>query len=67
VAAVVLANGQIQTTLKGQALAGYIDAKSGRRLAFALMVNNVPIADVPDILNVFNDQGTIAANIWKLQ
>jgi D-alanyl-D-alanine carboxypeptidase/D-alanyl-D-alanine-endopeptidase (penicillin-binding protein 4) len=30
-------------------------------------VNNVPIADVPDILNVFNDQGTIAANIWKLQ
>jgi D-alanyl-D-alanine carboxypeptidase/D-alanyl-D-alanine-endopeptidase (penicillin-binding protein 4) len=62
-----LANGQIQTTLKGQALAGYIDAKSGRRLAFALMVNNVPIADVPDILNVFNDQGTIAANIWKLQ
>ncbi|MFM0516158.1 MULTISPECIES: D-alanyl-D-alanine carboxypeptidase/D-alanyl-D-alanine-endopeptidase [Caballeronia] len=62
-----LPNGQVQTTLKGQALAGYIDAKSGRRLAFALMVNNVPIANVPDILNVFNDQGTIAANIWKLQ
>ena len=62
-----LPNGQVQTTLKGQALAGYIDAKSGRRLAFALMVNNVPITDVPDILNVFNDQGTIAANIWKLQ
>ncbi|SPB15352.1 D-alanyl-D-alanine carboxypeptidase/D-alanyl-D-alanine-endopeptidase [Caballeronia novacaledonica] len=62
-----LPDGQVQTTLKGQALAGYIDAKSGRRLAFALMVNNVPIANVPDILNVFNDQGTIAANIWKLQ
>lgn len=61
------ANGQAIITLKGQALAGYIDAKSGRRLAFALVVNNVPIADVPDIINVFNDQGTIAANIWKLQ
>ncbi|SAK63903.1 D-alanyl-D-alanine carboxypeptidase/D-alanyl-D-alanine-endopeptidase [Caballeronia catudaia] len=61
------ANGQQQITLKGQALAGYIDAKSGRRLAFALVVNNVPIGDVPDIINVFNDEGTIAANIWKLQ
>jgi D-alanyl-D-alanine carboxypeptidase len=61
------ANGQEHITLKGQALAGYIDAKSGRRLAFALVVNNVPIGDVPDIINVFNDEGTIAANIWKLQ
>jgi D-alanyl-D-alanine carboxypeptidase len=61
------ANGQPVITLKGQALAGYIDAKSGRRLAFALVVNNVPIGDVPDIINVFNDQGTIAANVWKLQ
>jgi D-alanyl-D-alanine carboxypeptidase/D-alanyl-D-alanine-endopeptidase (penicillin-binding protein 4) len=60
-------NGQTQSTLRGQALAGYIDAKSGRRLAFALIVNNVPINDVPDIINVFNDEGTIAANIWKLQ
>ncbi|WP_250503373.1 D-alanyl-D-alanine carboxypeptidase/D-alanyl-D-alanine-endopeptidase [Caballeronia sp. AZ7_KS35] len=60
-------DGTATTTLKGQALAGYIDAKSGRRLAFALIVNNVPISDVPDIINVFNDEGTIAANIWKLQ
>jgi D-alanyl-D-alanine carboxypeptidase len=60
-------NGEEQVTLKGQALAGYIDAKSGRRLAFALVVNNVPITDVPDILNVFNDEGTISAIVWKLQ
>ncbi|SAK52073.1 D-alanyl-D-alanine carboxypeptidase/D-alanyl-D-alanine-endopeptidase [Caballeronia hypogeia] len=60
-------DGSTTSTLKGQALAGYIDAQSGRRLAFALVVNNVPITDVPDIINVFNDEGTIAANIWKLQ
>ncbi|SAK46602.1 D-alanyl-D-alanine carboxypeptidase precursor [Caballeronia calidae] len=60
-------NGQPQLTLKGQALAGYVDAKSGRRLAFALVVNNVPITNVPQIVDVFNDQGTISAIIWKLQ
>jgi D-alanyl-D-alanine carboxypeptidase/D-alanyl-D-alanine-endopeptidase (penicillin-binding protein 4) len=63
----ILPDGTISRTLKGQALAGYLDAQSGRRLAFALVVNNVPITDVPDIINVFNDEGTIAANIWKLQ
>lgn len=34
------ANGQPVLTLKGQALAGYVDAKSGRRLAFVMVVNN---------------------------
>ncbi|SAL57284.1 D-alanyl-D-alanine carboxypeptidase precursor [Caballeronia peredens] len=56
-----------QLLLKGQAFAGYIDAKSGRRLAYALIVNNVPLTDVPQILNVFQDEGTISAIIWKLQ
>ncbi|SAK65695.1 D-alanyl-D-alanine carboxypeptidase/D-alanyl-D-alanine-endopeptidase [Caballeronia ptereochthonis] len=60
-------NGVVTTTLKGQALGGYVDTKSGRRLAFALVVNNVPISGLPDVIKVFNDQGTIAANIWKLQ
>ncbi|MGN8138857.1 D-alanyl-D-alanine carboxypeptidase/D-alanyl-D-alanine-endopeptidase [Paraburkholderia sp. 22099] len=53
--------------LKGQSLAGYIDAKSGRRIVFFLTVNNVPITGIPDILTVFQDQGTIAALLWKLQ
>ncbi len=53
--------------LRGQALAGYIDAKSGRRLMFALTVNHVPISTLDDVLNVFQDQGTIAATIWALQ
>ena len=53
--------------LKGQALAGYIDAQSGRRIVFFLTVNNVPIAGIPDVLTAFQDEGTIAAMLWKLQ
>ncbi|MGY6207333.1 D-alanyl-D-alanine carboxypeptidase/D-alanyl-D-alanine-endopeptidase [Paraburkholderia strydomiana] len=53
--------------LKGQALAGYIDAKSGRRIVFFLTVNNVPITGIPDVLTVFQDEGTIAAMLWKMQ
>jgi D-alanyl-D-alanine carboxypeptidase len=53
--------------LKGQSLAGYVDAQSGRRLAFALTVNNVAITTLDDILAVFQDEGTISAMIWKLQ
>lgn len=54
--------------LKAQALAGYIDAKSGRRLAFTLTVNDVGlISGIPDVLPVFQDEGTIAAILWKVQ
>lgn len=53
--------------LKAQALAGYVNAKSGRRLAFALMVNDVGvISSVDDVLPVFQDEGRIAAILWKL-
>lgn len=53
--------------LKTQALAGYVNAKSGRRLAFALMVNDVAgISGVDDVLPVFQDEGRIAAILWKL-
>jgi D-alanyl-D-alanine carboxypeptidase len=53
--------------LEGQSLAGYVDAKSGRRLAFALTVNHVPIGGIDDVVGVFQDEGTISAELWKLQ
>jgi D-alanyl-D-alanine carboxypeptidase/D-alanyl-D-alanine-endopeptidase (penicillin-binding protein 4) len=54
--------------LRGQALAGYITAKSGRRLVFFMTVNNVPVpGGIADVVPVFNDEGTIAATLWKLQ
>ena len=53
--------------LRAQALAGYIDAQSGRQLAFALIVNDVgAISGVEQILPVFQDEGAISAILWKL-
>ena len=51
--------------LKGQALAGYITTKSGRHLTFEVVVNNVPISSIDDITKVFQDEGTIAAMLWR--
>jgi D-alanyl-D-alanine carboxypeptidase len=52
--------------LRSQALAGYIHTKSGRRLAYTLFVNNVPsVSGIEELLQVFQDQGTISAIIWR--
>lgn len=51
--------------LKGQALGGYITTKHGRRLTFELVVNDVPVESIADLTNVFQDQGAIAAMLWR--
>jgi D-alanyl-D-alanine carboxypeptidase len=51
--------------LKGQAFAGYIHTKGGRRLAYEVVVNNAPVSSVSDVLQVFQDQGTISAILWR--
>ncbi len=51
--------------LKGQALGGYVTTKSGRHLTFQLVVNDVPISSIPDLIHVFQDQGAIAAMLWR--
>lgn len=48
-----------------QALAGYIDTKSGRRLTFVVAVNNAPFEDINSVLPLFQDEGTIAAILWR--
>ncbi|HEY4168505.1 MAG TPA: D-alanyl-D-alanine carboxypeptidase [Reyranella sp.] len=46
-------------------LAGYIDGKSGRRLAFALFVNDAgPLAAISDSLDVFEDEARIAGIVY---
>ena len=53
-------------SLRAQTFAGYIHAKSGRRLAYALFVNDVsPVNGLDDVLQVFQDEGTISAIIWR--
>jgi D-alanyl-D-alanine carboxypeptidase/D-alanyl-D-alanine-endopeptidase (penicillin-binding protein 4) len=53
--------------LKAQNLAGYIDAKSGRRLAYALFVNDAgPITAISDVTEVFDDQAAISNAVYEL-
>jgi PBP4 family serine-type D-alanyl-D-alanine carboxypeptidase len=52
--------------LKAQALAGYIDAKSGRRLVFALYVNDAgPIEKIEDVTKVFDDEARIVNAVYE--
>ena len=53
-------------TLKAQAFAGYINAKSGAALAYVVYVNNVsPIAGIGDVIKVFGDEGEISAWLYE--
>jgi len=51
--------------IRGQAFGGYIQAKSGKKLVYQLVVNGVPFRDLNDLLQVFQDQGTISAMLWR--
>ncbi|HET7091914.1 MAG TPA: D-alanyl-D-alanine carboxypeptidase, partial [Thermomicrobiales bacterium] len=52
--------------LKAQNLAGYIEAKSGRRLAFALFLNDGgPLQSIADVSTVFEDEAEIANAIYE--
>ena len=52
-------------TVKGQAFGGYIYTKSGKKLVYQLVVNKVPIKNIPNILQIFQDEGTISAILWR--
>jgi D-alanyl-D-alanine carboxypeptidase len=55
-----------QGALKAQNLAGYIDARSGRQLAFALFLNDAgPIQSIGDVTDVFEDEAAIANAIYE--
>jgi PBP4 family serine-type D-alanyl-D-alanine carboxypeptidase len=52
--------------LKAQNLAGYVDAQSGRRLAFAVYVNDAgPIQRIEDVSEVFEDEAAITNVIYE--
>jgi PBP4 family serine-type D-alanyl-D-alanine carboxypeptidase len=52
--------------LKAQNLAGYIDAKSGRQLAFAVFLNDAgPIQRISDVTEVFEDEAAITNAIFE--
>jgi D-alanyl-D-alanine carboxypeptidase/D-alanyl-D-alanine-endopeptidase (penicillin-binding protein 4) len=55
--------------LKAQNLAGYIETKGGRKLAYAVMVNNAGAVDPTEITTsvgeVFNDEGAISNYLYE--
>jgi D-alanyl-D-alanine carboxypeptidase/D-alanyl-D-alanine-endopeptidase (penicillin-binding protein 4) len=51
--------------IRGQAFGGYIHAKSGKHLVYQLVVNNVPFTGISDLLQIFQDEGTISAMLWR--
>jgi len=51
--------------IKAQALGGYITTKRGHHLTFEVAVNGVPMRDLTDITNLFQDEGKIAAILWR--
>ena len=59
----------MEAELKAQAFGGYITTKCGKKLAYQLVVNGVPIANpedpIPEIVNVFQDEGRISAILWR--
>ena len=59
------ADGVLQ--LKAQNLAGYINTKSGRSVAYALMVNDAgPVREIAtDVAEVFEDEATISSAIYE--
>ena len=54
-----------RTVLLAQTLTAYITAASGRELVASVFVNNMPIADVNEILDVFADEGQIMAAVQQ--
>jgi hypothetical protein len=52
---------------KAQGLAGYINALSGRRLVYALDVNDAgTITDIADVIGVIQDEAQISTIIYQM-
>jgi len=54
-----------ELTVIAETLIGYIDAKSGRKLAFALYVNNLTLPEIEDLFAVFDDENLIAGLLYE--
>ena len=48
-----------------RALAGYMTAKSGRNLIFAIYVNDVPVATIDELFPILEEQGTMVEIIFE--
>ncbi|HWQ20050.1 MAG TPA: D-alanyl-D-alanine carboxypeptidase/D-alanyl-D-alanine-endopeptidase [Methanotrichaceae archaeon] len=51
--------------LSAKAMAGYMTTSRGKRLAFAIYVNNVPVQDIDALIQVGNDLASISEAIYE--
>ncbi|AKB78079.1 D-alanyl-D-alanine carboxypeptidase [Methanosarcina horonobensis HB-1 = JCM 15518] len=51
--------------VSSKALAGYMTTSEGRRLAFAVYVNNVPVENIEELEQVGNDLGSVCEAIYR--
>ncbi len=54
-----------QLTVGGQAFAGYIHTRQGHDLVYEVVVNNVPVEGIEGLMQIFQDQGTVSAILWR--
>jgi D-alanyl-D-alanine carboxypeptidase len=54
-----------QIFLLGNSLAGYVDAKSGKRVVFMIAVDNVPLSTPTGVLEVTADQARMVGAIYR--
>jgi D-alanyl-D-alanine carboxypeptidase/D-alanyl-D-alanine-endopeptidase (penicillin-binding protein 4) len=54
-----------QVIVLGNSLAGYINAKSGRRLTFMIVVGNVPISTAAEVEAITAQQARMVAAIQE--
>jgi D-alanyl-D-alanine carboxypeptidase/D-alanyl-D-alanine-endopeptidase (penicillin-binding protein 4) len=54
-----------QIIVAGNSLAGYVQTKSGRHVAFMIVVGNVPVAKPADVVQVTEDQARIVEAVYK--
>ena len=51
--------------LEDQAFAGYIATKGGKHLVYETIASNAPVTDLSDVIQVFQDEGTASAILWR--
>jgi D-alanyl-D-alanine carboxypeptidase/D-alanyl-D-alanine-endopeptidase (penicillin-binding protein 4) len=62
---VSLTPGDYQGIIIAKTQVGYIEAKSGRELGFAIFLNNAPFGSIEDFIAADHDIAAIAAAIWE--
>jgi D-alanyl-D-alanine carboxypeptidase len=57
--------GDYQTLISAAAQVGYVEAKSGGQLVYAVYLNDLAITSIEEFNTVLTDQGAIASAIYE--